>query len=97
MFYLQIAETVNKKIFQLSNFPNCLQEPKAGNSALLYLYTHIYLINEKLCLQVWMSSPASHRNHNSASEDRNQAQDSIKTKEWKTSPSANASIFNALV
>lgn len=50
-----------------------------------------------MSLQVWMNSPTFHRNHNSVSEDRNQAQDSIKTKEWKTCSSANASIFNVLV
>lgn len=35
--------------------------------------------------------------HNNVSEDRNQAQDSIKTKESKTHSSANVSIFNLFV
>lgn len=83
---------------QLPKLPP-ISEPKAGNIALLYTYTRTYLINKKLCLCrcEWTLPPPSTGATNSVSEDRNQAQDSIKTKEWKTCSSANVSIFNVLV
>lgn len=83
---------------QLPKLPP-ISEPEAGNIALLYTYTRTNLINKKLCLCrcEWTLPPPSTGATNSVSEDRNQAQDSIKTKEWKTCSSANVSIFNVLV